>query len=46
MIYYSAILVKPLKNELLRWPTAAILNFCQLQIFPTLFRGTPPPIFF
>jgi len=41
MIYYTAILVKPLKNEILQWPTAAILDFCQLQIFPTFFRGTP-----
>jgi len=43
-IYYTTILAKPLNNEFSRWPTAAILDFCQLRLMPTLLTGTTLPI--
>ena len=44
--YYTAVLAKLLKSYFSRWPMAAILDFCQLRLMPTLLRGTPPPVSF
>ena len=38
-----ASLAKTLKKESFRWPMAAILDFCQLWLMPTLLRGSPLP---
>ena len=35
-----------IKKHFSRWPTAAILDFCQLRLMPTLLRATPPPVSF
>ena len=40
-IYYTAVSAKLLKSYFSRWPTAAILDFCQLRLMPTLLRATP-----
>ena len=40
-IYYTAFSAKLLKSCFSRWPTAAILDFCQLRLMPTLLRATP-----
>ena len=40
-IYYTAVSAKLLKSYFSRWPTAAILDFCQLRLMPTLLRETP-----
>ena len=45
-IYYTAVSAKLLKSYFSRWPTAAILDFCQLRVMPTLLRATPPPVSF
>ena len=39
--YYTAGSAKLLKSYFSRWPMAAILDFCQLRLMPTLLRGTP-----
>ena len=39
--YYTAVSAKLLKSYFSRWPMAAILDFCQLRLMPTLLRGTP-----
>ena len=44
--YYTAVSAKLLKSYFSRWPMAAILDFCQLRLMPTLLRGTPPPVSF
>ena len=40
-IYYTAVSAKLLKSYFSRWPTAAILDFYQPRLMPTLLRGTP-----
>ena len=40
-IYYTAVSTKLLESYFSRWPMAAILDFCQLRLMPTLLRGTP-----
>ena len=35
-----------IENYFSRWPTADILDFCQLRLMPTLLRATPPPVSF
>ena len=39
--YYTAVSAKLLKSYFSRWPMAAILDFCQLRLMPTLLRATP-----
>ena len=41
IIYYTAVSAKLLKSYFSRRPTAAILDFCQLRLMPTLLRATP-----
>ena len=45
-VYYTAVSAKLLKSYFSRWPTAAILDFCQLRLMPTLLRAIPPPVSF
>jgi len=45
-IYYTAVSAKLLKSYFSTWPTAAILDFCQLRLMPTLLRATPPLVSF
>ena len=45
-IYYTAVSAKLLKSCFSRWPTVAILDFCQLRLMPTLLRATPPAVLF
>jgi len=45
-IYDTAVSAKLLKIYFSRWPTAAILDFCQPRLMPTLLRGTTPPVSF
>jgi len=40
-IYYTAVSAKLSKSNFSRWPTAAILDFCQLRLMPTFWERHP-----